>query len=93
MSTAPSAGQRGYSPDEDDDGGGLGHGSDHAAHADHTQEGEEGLLAAWTGALSWQSHSLLAVAGDTRAAAQVLAATRRHSVSDDPAAALQSGHQ
>lgn len=40
-------------PDKDDDGGRLGHGSDHAAHTDDTQEGEEGLLTAWTGALPW----------------------------------------
>lgn len=40
------------SPDEDDDGGRLGHGSDHTAGTDHTQEDEEGLLAAGTRALA-----------------------------------------
>lgn len=60
------------SPDEDDDRGGLGHGSDHAAHTDHTQEGEEGLLTARTGTLPRQSHRLLTGAGYTRAAGQVL---------------------
>lgn len=33
-------------PDEDDDRGSLGHGSDQAAHTHHTQEDEEGFLAA-----------------------------------------------
>lgn len=59
-------------PDEDDDRGRLGHGSDHAAHTDNTQEGEEGLLTAWTGTLSWQSHCIFAGAGYTRTAGQVL---------------------
>lgn len=40
-------------PDEDDDRGSLGHSTDHAARTDHTQEGEEGLLAARTGAFAW----------------------------------------
>lgn len=34
-------------PDQDDDRGSLGHGSDQAANTHHTQEDEEGLLAAW----------------------------------------------
>lgn len=66
-----------YLPDKDDDRGSLGHGSNHAAHTDDTQEGEEGLLTARTGTFSWQSHSLLAVAGYTRTAAQVLAKKKR----------------
>lgn len=59
-------------PDEDDDRGGLSHGPDHAAHTDHTQEGEEGPLAAGAGTLSRQSHRLLAAAGYAGAAGQVL---------------------
>lgn len=43
--------QQAYLPNKDDDRGRLGHGSNHAAHTDNTQEGEEGLLAAWTGTL------------------------------------------
>lgn len=65
--------QQVYLPDEDDDRGSLGHGSNHAAHTDDTQEGEEGLLTAWTGTFSWQSHSVLTAAGYTRTAGQVLA--------------------
>lgn len=34
-------------PDEDDDRGSLSHGSDQAANTHHTQEDEEGFLAAW----------------------------------------------
>lgn len=62
-------------PDEDDDGGRLGHGSDHAAHTDNTQEGEEGLLTAWTGTLPRERHGVLTGAGYTGTAGQVL--TRR----------------
>lgn len=39
-------------PDKDDDRGCLRHCPDHAADTHHTQEGEEGLLAPGTGALS-----------------------------------------
>lgn len=59
-------------PDEDDDGGRLGHGSNHAAHTDDTQEGEEGLLAAWAGTLPWERNGVFAAARDARAASQVL---------------------
>lgn len=70
-------------PDKDDDGRSLGHGSNHAAHTDNTQEGEEGLLTARTGTFSRQSHSLLAVAGYTRTAAQVLATTKKKETGND----------
>ncbi len=60
------------SPDEDDDGGRLGHGSDHTAGTDHTQEGEEGLLAAGTRAFAWHSRGQVIVCGDTRASRHIL---------------------
>lgn len=73
LSCAPPCGQqRFHSPDEDDDGGRLGHGSNHAAHTDDTQKGEEGLLTSWAGTLPWESHSIFAAARDARAASQVL---------------------
>lgn len=40
-------------PDEDDNGGSLGHGSDQTAGTYDTQEDKENLLAAWHGTLSW----------------------------------------
>ena len=61
-------------PDQDDDGGRLGHGADHAAGADHTEEGEEGLLAARARTLPRESHCLLPVRRDTGTACQVLGA-------------------
>jgi hypothetical protein len=46
-------------PDKDDDGGRLGHGTNHATHTHHTQEGEEGFLAARTGAFSGNHGGIL----------------------------------
>lgn len=66
-----------HSPDEDDDRGRLSHSPNHAAHTDDTQEGEEGLLAAWAGTLPWESHGVLAAAGHARAASQVLEPHRK----------------
>lgn len=51
MSLAPSCGLTGAVPDKDDDGGRLGHGSDHAAYTDDRQEGKERMLTAGAGAL------------------------------------------
>lgn len=45
-------------PDKDDDRGCLSHCPNHAADTHHTQEGEEGLLAPGTGALS-RNHSCI----------------------------------
>lgn len=59
-------------PDEDDDGGRLSHGADHTAGTDDTEEGEEGLLAAWTGTLPWDSCGHLAVTGYTCTPCQIL---------------------
>ena len=61
-------------PDQDDDGGRLGHGADHAAHTDDAEEGEEGLLAARARTLPRESHCLLPVRRDTGTACQVLGA-------------------
>lgn len=61
------------SPDEDDDGGRLGHGPDHAADAHDAQEGEEGLLAAGAGALAGDHGGVLGrPGGQARAAGEVL---------------------
>ena len=59
-------------PDQDDDGGCLGHGADHAAGADHTEEGEEGLLTAHGGTLPRDHPGQRRVAGYTRAPGEVL---------------------
>lgn len=47
----------GWLPYEDDDGGGLCHGADHAAAAHHRQEGEERPLAVWALALPWHGRA------------------------------------
>ena len=62
----------GFVPDQDDDRRCLGHGSNHAAGTDDTQENEEGLLAARAGALPWDCRCKLTVAGYTRAAGPIL---------------------
>ena len=65
-------------PDQDDDGGRLGHGADHAAGADHTEEGEEGLLTACRGTLPRDRPGQRRVAGHTRTPGEVLEHRRTH---------------
>lgn len=60
------------SPDEDDYRGGLGHGSNHTAGTDHTQEGEEGLLAAGPWTFARHSRGEVTVSRDARTTRQVL---------------------
>lgn len=60
-------------PEEDDDGGRLRHRPDQAADAHHAQEGEEGLLAPGTGALSGDhGRALGRAAGEARTAGEIL---------------------
>lgn len=60
-------------PDKDDDRGRLCHGSDHAAHTHHAQEGEEGLLAPGAGAFSGNySRVLRRDSREARTASEIL---------------------
>lgn len=59
-------------PDQDDDRGGLGHGSNEAADTYYTQEDEEHLLATWNWTFPGNSSGRTIFRRYTAAASQVL---------------------
>lgn len=93
MAPADEDGEEGL-PDEDDDGGCLCHGPDHAADTHHTQECQEGLFAPRAGAFARNHGGVFSRdRGEARTATEVLQRSThsQEKGSCDPHAALCNG--